>query len=44
MVHWGAAVRAVQRRYPEARVVAPSHGDPGGVALLSHTVELAESR
>jgi len=39
--HWADAVRGVQRRYRDAQVVVPSHGDPGGTELLSHTVDLA---
>lgn len=44
VAHWAEAVRSVQRRFPEAAIVVPSHGDPGGVELLEHTAALAEAR
>jgi metallo-beta-lactamase class B len=37
---WGAAMKRVQERYPDARVVIPGHGEVGGLAALSHTLEL----
>lgn len=39
--NWPAAVRAVQQRYGNAKIVIPSHGAPGGQDLLSHTLTLA---
>jgi hypothetical protein len=36
-----AAVAKVKARYPDARVVVPSHGVPGGAELLDHTIALA---
>lgn len=42
VANWAAAVRAVRARFPEARVVVPSHGPPGGPELLDHTIALAE--
>lgn len=39
--HWDDAVTAVKQRYPKVKTVVPSHGDPGGKALLDHTVALA---
>lgn len=38
---WAASVDAVARRFPEASVVVPGHGAPGGRALLDHTIALA---
>ena len=40
---WGPSIRAVKERYPSAQVIIPSHGDPGGVELLDHTLALVES-
>ncbi len=40
--HWDDAVVAVKMRFPEAQIVVPSHGAPGGVALLDHTIALAQ--
>ena len=35
---WPAPVRRVRAPYPEAEVVVPGHGVPGGPGLLDHTV------
>lgn len=40
---WPASIARVQAAYPEARLVLPGHGDPGGAELLEHTRELAEA-
>ena len=40
---WGPSVRAVRARYPQAKVVVPSHGEPRGTELLDHTIELVEA-
>ena len=38
--NWPGAVGALQKRYPEVRIVVPGHGDLGGPELLEHTREL----
>lgn len=40
---WPASAQRVAERYASARVVVPSHGEPGDAALLTHTVELARA-
>jgi metallo-beta-lactamase class B len=37
---WPRAIAALQERYPDARIVVPGHGEPGGPELLAHTREL----
>ena len=37
---WPGAMIALQNRYPDVQLVLPGHGEPGTVALLTHTVEL----
>ncbi|WP_426756520.1 subclass B1 metallo-beta-lactamase [Myxococcus sp. Y35] len=37
---WPASLQRVRQRFPEARVVIPGHGQPGGPELLSHTEAL----
>ena len=37
---WPGAIAALQARYPDARIVVPGHGEPGGPELLAHTQEL----
>ena len=39
---WAASVRAVRDRYLDARVVVPSHGDPGNRRLFDHSVALVD--
>ena len=39
---WPIAVRRVIETYRDTRTLVPGHGAPGGVALLSHTMELLE--
>lgn len=38
---WAASVERVKQRFPEARIVVPSHGTAGGPDLLDHTIQLA---
>lgn len=40
---WADAVRRVAAQFPEAEIVIPSHGPPGGRELLDHTIALAEA-
>lgn len=37
---WPASIRRVLERYGEAEVVVPGHGEPGGVELLRHTLDV----
>jgi metallo-beta-lactamase class B len=37
---WAAAVRRLLQRFPEATVVVPMEGEPGGADLLHHTLRL----
>ncbi len=40
---WASSVERALARYRSARLVVPSHGEPGGTELLAHTVEVAEA-
>lgn len=40
---WPASALRVAERYAAARVVVPSHGDPGDASLLAHTVDLTHA-
>lgn len=40
---WPEAIRMAQKRYREARIVVPGHGEAGGIELLAHTLELLEN-
>lgn len=42
LARWPVAVRRVIDNYRDAEVLVPGHGRPGGVELLSHTMELLE--
>lgn len=39
---WAEAIRRLRARYPQAEVVVPGHGEPGGATLLEHTLALLE--
>ena len=43
IAHWDRAARAVAARFPDAAIIVPSHGAPGGRTLLEHTAALAEA-
>lgn len=43
LASWPEAIRRVRERYPEAEVVVPGHGDPGGPELLDHTIEILKA-
>jgi len=38
---WEGTIRAVEERFPDARIIVPGHGEPGGPELLRHTAGLA---
>ena len=40
---WPASIRRVQLRYPEATIVVPGHGVPGGRELLEHTIGVVKA-
>ena len=40
---WAVSVRRVQARYPEAEIIVPGHGVPGGPDLLDHTISLVRA-
>ncbi len=44
MGNWANAIRNVQRRFPRAKVVIPSHGPWGDRTALSHTLELLQKQ
>ncbi len=39
--HYADTIRRVMMTYPDARIVIPGHGQPGGRDVLVHTLELA---
>ena len=39
---WDMTIEKVMKKYPVINTVIPGHGDYGGVALLTHTIELVE--
>ena len=40
---WPVSLRRVRDRYPEADLVVPGHGPPGGRELLDHSIEVVEA-
>jgi len=41
IANWADAVREVAAEFPQAEIIIPSHGAPGGRELLQHTIDLA---
>ncbi|MEL7487639.1 MAG: subclass B1 metallo-beta-lactamase [Pseudomonadota bacterium] len=41
--NWATATRRVAAQFPEAEIIIPSHGPPGGRALLDHTIALGDA-
>ena len=37
LAEWPTSVERIQKHYPEAEVVIPGHGLPGGLDLLQHS-------
>ncbi|MFM6925780.1 MAG: subclass B1 metallo-beta-lactamase [Ferruginibacter sp.] len=37
---WSETVTNVKQAYPDARIVIPGHGEPGGTALFDYTIKL----
>ena len=40
---WASSIAKLQEAFPDARIVVPGHGAPGGPELLEHTKALAEA-
>jgi metallo-beta-lactamase class B VIM len=43
LAEWPESIRRVQARYPEAEIVIPGHGLPGGTELLDTTTAVIEA-
>lgn len=43
VANWADAAREVAAEFPDAEIVIPSHGPPGGRELLDHAIALAEA-
>jgi metallo-beta-lactamase class B len=39
---WPGTIRKLHQKYPQARIVIPGHGQPGGPELLDYTIHLFE--
>ncbi|RYY64030.1 MAG: subclass B1 metallo-beta-lactamase, partial [Chitinophagaceae bacterium] len=39
---WSQTVRILKAAYPNAKIIIPGHGEPGGLALLDYTIQLFE--
>nr|WP_063865168.1 subclass B1 metallo-beta-lactamase VIM-13 [Pseudomonas aeruginosa]ABC94518.1 metallo-beta-lactamase VIM-13 [Pseudomonas aeruginosa]ABQ65127.1 class B carbapenemase VIM-13 [Pseudomonas aeruginosa]ACV41754.1 VIM-13 [Pseudomonas aeruginosa] len=43
LAEWPGSVERIQQHYPEAEVVIPGHGLPGGLDLLQHTANVVKA-
>ena len=41
--NWPRTLRKIKTKYAQACLVIPGHGDPGGLELLDHTLELLKT-
>lgn len=42
LAEWPLSLQRLQDRFPEAGIVVPGHGAPGGLELVTHSIELAQ--
>jgi metallo-beta-lactamase class B len=42
LTQWAASLKALKKQFPDAKVVVPGHGAPGGMELIDHTIELVK--
>jgi metallo-beta-lactamase class B len=40
---WPVTLKKVKEAYPEAKIVVPGHGRPGGLELIDHTIDLCNN-
>ncbi len=43
LTEWGASLRKLEERFPDATLVVPGHGNAGGPDLVRRTMELVEA-
>ena len=44
LAEWPNSAERIQKHYPEAEVVIPGHGLPGGLDLLQHTANVVKAK
>ena len=44
LVSYPTTLKKVKERYPDAKIVVPGHGRPGGLDLIDHTIGLCNNR
>jgi metallo-beta-lactamase class B len=40
MGQWPKTLKKVKEKYPDAEIIVPGHGRPGGIELINHTINL----
>lgn len=43
LVNYPITLNKVKEKYPDAKIVVPGHGRPGGLDLIDHTIELCNN-
>lgn len=43
LINYPITLRKVKERYPDAKIVVPGHGQPGGLDLIDHTIKLCNN-
>jgi metallo-beta-lactamase class B len=44
LINYPITLKKVKARYPDAKIVVPGHGRPGGLDLIDHTIRLCNNR
>jgi metallo-beta-lactamase class B len=44
LINYPTTLKKVKERYPDAKIVVPGHGQPGGLDLIDHTIRLCNNR
>jgi len=43
LINYPETLKRVKERYPDAKIVVPGHGEPGGLDLVDHTIRLCNN-
>jgi metallo-beta-lactamase class B len=43
LINYPITLKKVKERYPDAKIVVPGHGRPGGLDLIDHTIRLCQN-
>lgn len=44
LINYPVTLKKVKERYSDAKIIVPGHGQPGGLNLIEHTIDLCNNR